>query len=811
MQRLADSDPGQLADSIAIIPDWPWPKIDLSHFQHLVKRLEIALDAGQNVVESIRFLRLLWDNSTNRALYATSLSRFSWEKIGALLEHSDFAVVYEVLSLFLKAQRGAGRMVQRSLAPFTQKITILASKEYLFKHIADGKFIAVEISPGVQKDLNWVTDTMKLHSIPESRRFELIHKARILDNEPGTKEIRLLAVSVLGTIISKVANILPEEQGLNLMQDDIPAIVSLLSSTNHNLQFSALAYIDTLAHFKLRLSDVLTAIGANLHHGTIMTMVRALITGFKVSNTLPYPMEFSELIFSFISYILNTNSGGSMLVASGLIPTLVGALVDPAPIHFKHAAKCANTLDNVMFSFPASITNFQAASGLKICVSVIEHHLDESLKLLHTVDLKESNLDAGIESHRILCQRIPILRSSFKLLLHLLQSSGVTEPFRNLIDTSLPKSILRVFENRKFAMLLNVYGLALNIFATLINNEPSTLTIMQEMGIPAVFLEAEANFISLTTHSDAKLSKDGDFAMKNDVDENEKKMSAEVISALPNAFSAVCLNPVTLALFSLVFPIDNYLACIFSKVNMPVLGDNDVPILVGNSIDEFMRHFPSLKERVMQKVVEAFGRVVDQAKNGISGVNSELAVEPVISSVFDDDVVMSIDTAARFFEGLFQNVSHAKEFVRLGGAKLIFDLIQVKCLPYSFTESNACYGLFYIFRVICESSGREIYGFVKSLFGEMANSVLEVTTGIETVPFKLCEIKDCISFLIPASPDSQFAIQNAFSNLKTLKTLTRLLMELFSSGATSSSKLVACISGVFGDLKMVKMFENIRR
>ena len=66
-------------------------------------------------------------------------------------------------------------------------------------------------------------------------------------------------------------------------------------------------------------------------------------------------------------------------------------------------------------------------------------------------------------------------------------------------------------------------------------------------------------------------------------------VSAEVVSALPNAFGAICLNQAGVEQFKQSNPINNFLSCFTKKDFVRTMMENEVPQLVGNSVDELMR------------------------------------------------------------------------------------------------------------------------------------------------------------------------------------------------------------------------------
>jgi E3 ubiquitin-protein ligase HUWE1 len=88
----------------------------------------------------------------------------------------------------------------------------------------------------------------------------------------------------------------------------------------------------------------------------------------------------------------------------------------------------------------------------------------------------------------------------------MMQSSGTAEGLRGLIDSSLLKSIKKIIEHRSlfgpnvlpigvFLALLVCCSptellLAINILATFVHNEPTSLTVIQEAGVPEAFYRA---------------------------------------------------------------------------------------------------------------------------------------------------------------------------------------------------------------------------------------------------------------------------------------------------------------------------------
>ena len=130
--------------------------------------------------------------------------------------------------------------------------------------------------------------------------------------------------------------------------------------------------------------------------------------------------------------------------------------------------------------------------------------------------------------------------------------------------------------------------LAINVMATFVHNEPTSLTIIQEIGLPEAFYK---------------------------VVESGVEPSFEVIQAVPNALGALCLNQTgqdQLAARPSIIP--GLLSIFTSERHLRVLQDKENAVLIGTSIDELIRHHPFLKAAVFEGVRSILGQIEDLGK-----------------------------------------------------------------------------------------------------------------------------------------------------------------------------------------------------
>ncbi|RUS26303.1 hypothetical protein BC938DRAFT_470948 [Jimgerdemannia flammicorona] len=187
-------------------------------------------------------------------------------------------------------------------------------------------------------------------------------------------------------------------------------------------------------------------------------------------------------------------------------------------------------------------------------------------------------------------------------------------------------------------------------------------------------------------------------------------------------------------MFNDVKPIDHFFSIFTSADHLRCLSDGDTASILGTSIDELMRHHPTLKNDVIEAILAMLRRLLGmgQLENArpddenyalLIGrpddmVDTEMATAP-IDLVADSEkaaavdqnkpeekkesvLVQTIDVTARFLEGLFQNNSHCREFFKQNGLELLLKLYSLPLAPYDFANSPASYSLSHLFHLVTE-------------------------------------------------------------------------------------------------------------
>ena len=303
--------------------------------------------------------------------------------------------------------------------------------------------------------------------------------------------------------------------------------------------------------------------------------------------------------------------------------------------------------------------------------------------------------------------------------------------------------------------------------STFIHNEPTSLSVLQEKEVPLRFLLSANRPLTATV---------------------------EVISALPNAFGAICLNPAGLQLYLENDPLCNYLDVFLQEKWHQSLVHNDVPHLAGSSIDELFRHQPIIKEKGYVHIENWCSQASKNIKNiniGIAEGSELLKLHPFDSELKREDskVCLMMEIVVRFLEGLFQNVAHARELAKSEFLKTLMELFTLPTLPYDFVLSPATLSFGYVIRALLEAAHAETIGILKSTF----TNVLERLKSLFSLNGDLL---DCLE--LTSTPVANFTGRDTLlKNLVFFKAYVKLFNDLFCTHWLSSARSITGITALF--------------
>lgn len=611
--------------------EWKWPKGDLYAYVALLNRLDGVLakitaefnlrgtpanGSFYGVQEKpfdaytkrllngvLRFLKLLIDNCSNRKIFN------SVEHLDALIVTTDIEVLSYNLKLILAIQahhRNALQLDCKALLALAWNWPTNASLSESTVQLPDfndnvtfqyfdnqSRSIHLEkVSENPLSDLDLHKQTVDQNKIPKDggNTFELYHRIRAIKAINNSSHRHLLIESRL-LALTLFLQLVKESQAQHSLLIYEPTLVPQLTQLLQlplkddylSIQSNAIICLESLSHYKSKVSEVLSCLNAGVNQGLLFTYIRNVTNKLSQSKPSVQLVDLVDSIFSMISHLSTSNSGGQMLVGAGLITLLINLFkVDSSPL----ICKCLQLLDALLYSYRNALPIFINAHGLTTLVEKIHQRVSKSLENKAEIERTcQNDEDICITFGKLSIIDSQAMKSSLRSIYRLLTSSGTEGGIRNLIDTTLLQDIHSIIDNRQFFGAA-ITSFALNIMATFVHNEPTSLAIIQEAKLPGKFYEAIEDHI---------------------------EPNIDILNVIFNVISACCLNEHGLEEFKQ--RADKIISQIFDIFSSPshikVLSEKENAVNIGQSVDELIRHQPSLKPKVLKAINDQLDKIVN--------------------------------------------------------------------------------------------------------------------------------------------------------------------------------------------------------
>lgn len=282
-----------------------------------------------------------------------------------------------------------------------------------------------------------------------------------------------------------------------------------------------------------------------------------------------YTVDFIDALFNLLSFLFQTQAGGQMLMSAGIMSTLIQIMDtdQKTEIHIKVLIKVVGLLDTIMNNVNTSFSSFCNANGLNSLLKVIATQVDDC------IEHKEKDHYDGLT----------LVKNTLRFLIRMMESNDTADGLRNLIESSIPHTIKRVMEHHRL-FGPSVYSLVVNVATTFIHNEPTSLSVLQEIKLPQTFLKTFVEY---------------------------DQPNCEVLMAAVHAFGAICLNSAGLDMFAEARPLPHF----FSLMTAPSFVTNPAEVggvtVLGTTMDELIRHHPKLKGEVFLCANQLLLRVIE--------------------------------------------------------------------------------------------------------------------------------------------------------------------------------------------------------
>ncbi|WAR63783.1 hypothetical protein PtB15_17B384 [Puccinia triticina] len=720
-----------------------------------------------------------------------------------------------------------GRSKDKSVASQTSPTQPLAPVEGL---------ATIHVSPDTlasgRRPQDILADLIEQHQLPIDCRFKLFHRIRIamaLRNSLDVRRfavVRLLALAIYTHTTDEttaVSKLFIYEPGLISQLSELINLEIGGDGLGGDIQAAAFYALEGISRYRGKIAEVAGAVGVSVSHGTLMQVVRKMAKELERARAACKD-EFIDSLFCFLSCLQLSVYAGSLLVGAGVVPVLVDICKNSHPNQIGTVIRAVTNLDGLLYGFTSAFALFNGVDGLKVFVNRIKEEVDKAIAE-HPIDVtsssKPSELLIGMLSH----SSAGLLKALFRSIQRLLTSAGTLESVRNLTETQLPQSIKLIIQN-KAVFGYQIYSLAINMMSTLIHSEPTSLVILQEAGLPEALYDAIDSGI---------------------------EPAFDVIAAIPSALGALCLNEVGLQQLNDRQAIPAIFSVFTSERHARILRDRDHASVVGSTIDELIRHQPSLKKTVLDSTltflneIDRIGNAVNINTSQLANVqlkpcpeeSSQAAIEGPSSSVApapaennSQDVVMNdnpsapapattlfqsatasvskkdkekdekdhyannlvlllIDVACRLLESMLQNVAHCQDFITLGALDKLLGLLRLPSIPYDFATTPAAEAFSSTIRVVTETLPRETLTVVMK---QLRSDLMEIKPFWQTLRPESEMLK-----MVSTTPADVDGHNHIFRRLISIQAYISFLSDICVASGYSHTRTAAGILGVFNN------------
>lgn len=493
------------------------------------------------------------------------------------------------------------------------------------------------------------------YDVPRDKQMQLFTHLRLAHcfSDPIKRmqcvQARLQAMS----IIIYCAPASTQEVGPQLLYNGfIEELVDILQLEGNNfidIKSAALRTLTAVVHLdrNSRLSAIIEATETSSYHGFLPVLVRDCIQSL-INDDNRFPIPYATALFSFLYHLASYEKGGEALVSCGMMESLL-KIISWTGTELEHITFVTRSVRVIDLITNIDMTVFQTQSGLniflerleaevKICRKELCEDLDD-IEMNQNIDetssdsqqpmdvdspktpnsigacdednqptnlssqpqtsnqqIKSESQQSATPPKDIQCytQRAALLKSMLNFLKKAVQDSTFSDCIRHLMDGSLPKSLRHIISNA------NYYGsslflLSIELVSAYVFQEPALLSSLQESQLTKDILDA--------------------------ILDKPLPPTREILGALPNTFSALCLNNAGLQAFQARKPFEKIFRVLISPDYLPAMRrrkadlSNDTATNLGNSMDELMRHQPSLRSDVVTAIINLLKELCELGEN----------------------------------------------------------------------------------------------------------------------------------------------------------------------------------------------------
>jgi len=480
----------------------------------------------------------------------------------------------------------------------------------------------------------------KISKVPKERCYEFLHRLRVARALAATAESRTAITRIRMLAIANLSHIYPEsqlDQKVLAQENEISRRHQMptqlcnvihppgkgLGDISKAVQAVALETLDALCNHKNKVLEVGMALSINASHGTFTYIVRRALNDAAPAEEMTDEVEDREWrrALATLLHTLPKSSprGGDGFLSAGLIEILTKAVSRRSARAEEDHPTVLNFIDVWTYNTQNAFNEFVNAKGLDELAALLDYEVTTALALIEQGKGMPSEYKTAMTDYEVPFNQQQTLRALVKFLNHSMGFSGgaTDRMLRNLIESSQLLGGLRTIISKPTVFGTNVWSAAVNVFGSFIHNEPTSYAAIAESGLVKTFLET----ITQRVIDSPFIDEDVSTTTLIDIDENgivapdenstglgsvttyQKGVlpSVECIAAVPQAFSAICLNEAGIQQLESTHALAMFYRTLLSPAHVKALAQTtgtEVETL-GRDMDELARHHPELKAELV--------------------------------------------------------------------------------------------------------------------------------------------------------------------------------------------------------------------
>jgi hypothetical protein len=651
--------PAVLSDSM-FVPEWQLGRSDLHNWIPVLDRFDDLLATYQShdsqvLLSILAFDRLLLENCSSRNLFN------SYDNLSKMLAGHDMVVLESVLELLVLPARKL-EAHRHLLKTYNECVDLRKLKLF------SGLLLPEEVTPELAS-LQEVHRSFQEAPDPEGPHLHIKLMALFI--------LLMLDTNTYDAAHSSVFSVNP------LLIDQTIEIVAHADRYPQKAVASALYVLRACLKYDFKGRELSSGLQLNSSNGLFMSRLREINRCF-VSGQLQHSAFYLTGFTDLLVRLCSTPSFDAELLNLGVLQEMITAFEQSQSKYYRFVEKYLYCLESMVSKLQGTMdVLIGAANGLHVLVRILGRLANMAL----LSDLESSFLSALL-----------------KLLEKILLCHGSDERLRNLVETPLFSHLRTIFKN-DIKMTAEVLSRSMCVMSTFVHNEPNTLSIVQEAGVPTAFLSMLTLPGSIPKHSD-------------------------FLSRLFTALSALCLNANGLGQVQEMNPFKSFFACFLDRNYSRHLLSHGTSTTLGQSIDEFIRHHPACKDQICDELISML-RALPDAMTAVAGECSSCDTLSPVPANSDDFGIVSFlswevedapsailyEAVVSMLETLVQNPQHFEELKKRQFIPLVSRGLVMR-LPFDFVASPSAHAASHLFRIITESPDNRILETLMDLFDE---------------------------------------------------------------------------------------------